>query len=74
MKKASGRGCSKAVVNKLSNMEVVGSNPAGCWAFFLFFFPTSLHQWSVLNQVPEGGASLTGVVKALNKWMPSCAA
>ena len=26
----------------------------------LFSFPTSLQQWSVLNQVPQGGASLTG--------------
>ena len=37
------------------NQEIVGSNPAGwCWAF-----PSFLHQWSVLNLVPQVGASLT---------------
>ena len=33
--------------------------------------PTFLHQWSVLSQVPQGGASLTVCSK---QWMPSCAA
>ena len=42
--------------------NVVGSNPARSLAFLFFFFlyyPTLLHQWSVLNQFSPGGASLT---------------
>ena len=33
---ALGSGCSTAVERMPRNREVVGSNPAGCWAFFLF--------------------------------------
>ena len=32
----SGSGCSTVVERTLRNIEVGGSNPAGCWAFFLF--------------------------------------
>ena len=48
--------------------EVVGSNPAGCWAFFLLLlsFPTSLHHWSVLNQVPQRDAMCC----ERKKWRP----
>ena len=43
--------------------------------FFLLILssPSFLHPWSVLNQVPQGGASQLCVVKE-KKWMPSCAA
>ena len=41
-------------------LEAEGSNPTGCWAFFLLLLsisslslPAFLHQWSVLNQVPQ---------------------
>ena len=46
------------------NVEVVGSNNAGGWAFFLLLsvsslsHPSFLHQWSVLNQVPQKEAPL----------------
>ena len=55
-----GRGCSPAVEHMPCNLEVVGLNPAGCWAFFFFFlsFPTFLHQRSVLSQVSLGSVSL----------------
>lgn len=36
------------------NCKVVGSIPAGCWAFFLF----SLSLCCALNQVSQGGATL----------------
>ena len=40
-----------------------GLNPLGGWAFFFYLFflllPTFLHLWSVLNQVPQLGASVT---------------
>ena len=58
-----GRGRSTAVEQMPRNLEVMGSNPPGYWAFssssfFSFHFfslslPTLLHQWSVLNQVPQ---------------------
>ena len=59
-----GRGCSTVVEHTPCNQEVEGLNPAGCWLFFFFclFFlslSTFLHQWSALNQVLQGGASLT---------------
>ena len=59
-----GRGCSTGVEHTPHIPEVVVSNPAGCRAFFFFFLrfllslPTFLRQWSVLNQVPQGGAFL----------------
>ena len=39
--------------NTTHNQEIVGSNPARCWAFFLILlaFPTFLHQCSVVNEV-----------------------
>ena len=61
-----GHGCSTEVAPR--NLEVMGSNPAECWAFFFFFFrfllslPTFFHHWSVLyqglgqNRSPLGGA------------------
>ena len=56
-----GSGCGAYVEHTPRHYEVVGSNPAGCRAFFLFVpsLPTVLHQRSVLNQVPQRGASLT---------------
>ena len=55
-----GNGCSTAAERMPCNLEAVGSNPAGCWAFsLLLLLPTFLRQWSVLNQVPQGSASLT---------------
>ena len=42
--------CSIAAERMHRNHDVVGSNPAGRWAFFLLL--SILHQWSVLNQVP----------------------
>ena len=50
--------------------------PLGAGLFFFFFlsFPTSLPHWSVLNQVPQGDASLTVCCESNKKWMPSCAA
>ena len=53
-----GRGCCTAVGHTPHNQKVEGSNLAGS-GFFLLSFPTYLHQWSVLNQVSQGGASLT---------------
>ena len=41
--------------------------------FLLLCFPTFLHLWSVLNQVPQGRRSLTGCCER-KKWMPGCAA
>ena len=52
------QGCRTAVEHTPHNQKIVGSNPPKCW-FFLLSFPTFLHQRSVLNQVPQGGASLT---------------
>ena len=42
------------------NSEFVGLNSAVCWAFFFDFLscPTFLQQWSLFNQVPQGGAAL----------------
>ena len=55
-----GLGCSPAVEHMPHNQEIVGLNPAGCWAFSSSSnFPTLLHQWSVLKHAPQGGASLT---------------
>ena len=54
--------CRIAVELTSRYLEVVGSNPARVMGFFLLLLqsrPTFLHQWSVLNQVPQGGASLT---------------
>ena len=53
-----GCSCSTAVEYLPCNQKVGGSIPAGC-RFFPSSFPTFLHQWSVLNQIPQGGASLT---------------
>ena len=50
--------------------EVMGSNPARCRDSFPTFLPSL---WGVLNQVPQGGASLQ-VCVVKEKWMPSYAA
>ena len=63
-----GRGCSTAVWPMTRNQKVVASNPT----LLLLSFPTFLHQWSFLNQVPLGGASLT-VCCERKKWMHSFA-
>ena len=44
-----GGGCSTEVEHTTREQEIVGSNPAWRWAFFLQSFPTFLHQWSVPN-------------------------
>ena len=59
-----GRGCSTAVEHTPRNLEVVGLNTARWWAFFYLFFRfllsiSSYFPSPVLNQVPQGGASLT---------------
>ena len=68
-----GCGCSTTVEHTPRNLEVVGLNPAGCSFFFFFLsLSTFLHQWSVLNQVPHGGASLAECYERnKKKWMPS---
>ena len=39
-----GRGCSTVVELTPCNLEVVGLNPAGCWAFSSsFYFPSLVH-------------------------------
>ena len=57
-----GFGCGTAVEHTPRNLDVVGSNPAGCWAFLFLLLllsisslslPTFLHHWIVLNQVPQ---------------------
>ena len=70
-----GCSCSTVVEHKPSYQEVVGLKSTKCWAPFLLLlsFPIFLHQWSVLNQVPQVGASLTMCCER-KKWMPSCAA
>ena len=56
----SGRGSSTAVERTPHNQEVVGSNPAGCWAFFFNFHIFLLSFTSVvIYQVPHGVATLT---------------
>ena len=70
-----GRGCMTEFGHMPGNQKVLGSNPTGPWAFFFFVLslPTLLRHWSVLIQVPQGGASLTTCCE-IKKWMPSCAA
>ena len=51
-----GRSCSTAVEHKPRNHGVV-SSALGLF-LFLLSFPSSLHQCRVLNQFPQGGASL----------------
>ena len=42
------------------NPEAVGLNDAKCWPFSSSFYLLTLNfQWSVLNQIPQGGASLS---------------
>ena len=50
-----GSGCSTAVGHTPYDNEVVGSNLAGCWVFFL---SSQSYQWCGLNQVPHGGVTL----------------
>ena len=62
-----GRICSTVVEHTPRHLKVVATYPAGCWAFsssssFDFFslsLLTFLPQWSVFNQLPQEGASLT---------------
>ena len=45
-----------AVERMPHNLEVMGWNPFGCWAFFSSSsFPTFIHQRIALNQVPQRG-------------------
>ena len=71
-----GRGCSTVVERRPRNQEVVGSKSCQVIGFFILIlhFPAFLHQWSVLIQVPQGGASLTVLCESNTKWMPSCSA
>ena len=51
-----GSGCSTGVEHTPRDREVMGSNPAGCWAFFStlsFSEYLSIHQWRDLNPVPQ---------------------
>ena len=80
-------GCSTAVENTPAEqtLEVMGSNPAGCWAFFLL--RPLLHSISSLSSYfpspvdcpksgpSKGGASLTMCCEInIIKWMPCWAA
>ena len=49
-----GSGCSKVVEHMPLEQKLVGSNPAGCLAFFFFFlsFPFSPHAKSVEFPIP----------------------
>ena len=48
-----------AVVTQRSKiLEAVGSNPTGCWAFFLIVSILSVYSSAPLIQVPHGGATL----------------
>ena len=42
----------------------MGLNPTEYWAFLLLL----LHQWSVLNQIPQGDASLTACYESNEKY------
>ena len=55
------------LVGRGLEQEVAGSNPTRCWAFLFFYLPTFLHQSRVLNQVPQGGASLTVCCERKNR-------
>ena len=46
----------------------------GFFILHVSIFSYLLHQWSVLNQVSHGGASLTVFCESNKKGMPSCAA
>ena len=50
-----GAGCGTAVEHTPRDKDVMGLNPAGCWAFL---FSSLSYQQSVLNQVPPGGSTL----------------
>ena len=52
---ALGTGCSTAVDGTPHDREVVGSNPAGCWAFYSLLYPIIS---APLIQVPQGSATL----------------
>ena len=54
-----GHSCSTAVEHISCNQEVVGLNPAMGFFLLLLSFPTFAYQWSVLDRVPQGGASVT---------------
>ena len=45
-----GLGCSTGIEHSSHNQQIVGLNLSGCRAFLI-------PQWSVLNQIPQGGAS-----------------
>ena len=50
-----GSGCDTGVEHRPRNREVVGLNPARCWAFFFSFLS---YQYWVHTQVPHGGETL----------------
>ena len=55
-----GCGCCTEVEHTPRNLEVVVLNPARLGPFILLpSFPTFLHQWSGLNQLPQESASLS---------------
>ena len=49
-----GSSCSTVVEHTPYDREIVGSNPAMCWAFSLLYLISS----ALLIQVPHGGATL----------------
>ena len=44
-----GSGCSTSVQLVPRDPEVVGSNAAGCWAFFFFFFLSVISRVSIIG-------------------------
>ena len=50
-----GAGCGAVVEHTPRDKDVIGLNPAGCWAFL---FSSLFYQRSVLNKVSHGGATL----------------
>ena len=54
------------------NLEIMGLNPEVYLHFFFFRFllplPSSLHQWSVPNQVPHGSSWFNGRLYQVNIW------
>ena len=52
-----------AVAVQRRNLEVVGSNPAGCWAFFLLL--------SILSYFPSPVEVHLNMCESNKKWMPS---
>ena len=46
-------GCSTAVEHKHRDIEVMGSNPSGCWAYPLLYIVCSVYLIESLMKVPQ---------------------